>query len=138
MNDTDDSQALVERVVAASASAQALAIQGGGSKAFLGVPTTDSSAEVLSTLTHSGVVSYEPTELVVTARSGTRLDDLIRVSLKHSHALNLRKDDAVPITHRRSHHLSSHPDDEVVRTAASVPRHRARESNHPGEFRIWQ
>lgn len=79
MNDTDDSQALVERVLAASNTAQALAIQGGGSKAFLGMSTGDSSADVLSTLTHAGVVSYEPTELVVTARSGTRLDDLIRV-----------------------------------------------------------
>ena len=79
MMDTDNSLALVERVVAASESAQALTIQGGGSKAFLGTPVDGASVDILSTLGHSGVVSYEPTELVVTVRSGTRLDDLIRV-----------------------------------------------------------
>ncbi|MBB1162908.1 glycolate oxidase subunit GlcE [Aquariibacter albus] len=70
---TPELQALIERIRAASAAGTPLAITGHGSKAFLGgVP----EGEPLSTLALQGISSYEPTELVVTARAGTPLAEL--------------------------------------------------------------
>lgn len=48
-------------------------IQGGGSKLFYGNPVQGESVDVRE---NCGVVEYMPTELVVTARCGTRLSDL--------------------------------------------------------------
>lgn len=64
---------LVERVRAAAAAGTALRIRGGGSKDFYGEPA---SGELLETGTLRGIVSYEPSELVVTARAGTPLAEL--------------------------------------------------------------
>ncbi len=50
-----------------------LCIRGGGSKDFYGGPI---SGAVLDTRGHAGIVNYEPTELVVTARAGTPLVEL--------------------------------------------------------------
>jgi glycolate oxidase FAD binding subunit len=50
-----------------------LQLRGGGSKDFYGGAPV---GEVLDTRGHSGIVSYEPTELVVTARCGTPLAEL--------------------------------------------------------------
>ena len=50
-----------------------LRIRGGGSKDFYGGPL---AGDVLDTRGHAGIVSYEPTELVVTARCGTPLAEL--------------------------------------------------------------
>lgn len=50
-----------------------LRLRGGGSKDFYGGPL---AGEVLQTGAYSGIVSYEPTELVVTARCGTPLAEL--------------------------------------------------------------
>ena len=50
-----------------------LRLKGGGSKDFYGGPL---AGAVLETGGHSGIVSYEPTELVVTARCGTPLAEL--------------------------------------------------------------
>lgn len=72
-NENDHTDRLVEAVNDAVSQSQPLHIQGGGTKSFLGRP---SSGTVLSTLEHCGVVSYEPTELVVTVRTGTRIQDL--------------------------------------------------------------
>ncbi|MDO8418818.1 MAG: FAD-binding protein, partial [Rubrivivax sp.] len=64
---------LVERVRAARASRSALDIRGGNTKAFYGEPPRGEPLEV-SALT--GISSYEPSELVVTVRSGTALAEL--------------------------------------------------------------
>ena len=61
-------------------------IRGSGSKAFL-TPASGASAASLSTLRHTGIVAYRPDELVVTARSGTRLDDLVRALRAQGQAL---------------------------------------------------
>ncbi len=53
-------------------------IQGHGSKSFYGQPQEESGA-VLSTLAHSGVVEYDPTELVVVVKSGTPITALEEV-----------------------------------------------------------
>lgn len=60
------------RILAASRE-RPLRIRGGGSKDFLGGPLV---GEVLDTRPHAGIVSYEPTELVITARAGTPLDEI--------------------------------------------------------------
>jgi glycolate oxidase FAD binding subunit len=50
-----------------------LAIRGGGSKSFYGGPE---NGEALDVGGYRGIVAYEPTELVVTARAGTPLAEL--------------------------------------------------------------
>ena len=50
-----------------------LRVRGGGSKDFFGAQLY---GDVLETRGLQGIVSYEPTELVVTVRSGTRLSEL--------------------------------------------------------------
>lgn len=50
-----------------------LAIRGGGSKDFYGGPRV---GEVLDTRAYTGIVNFEPTELVVTARAGTPLAEI--------------------------------------------------------------
>ena len=51
-------------------------IRGGGSKDFYGNPSVADSHNVLNVTANNGIVEYEPTELVITARAGTRLVDL--------------------------------------------------------------
>lgn len=69
----DASTQLLEQVQAALADGTALQIQGGASKKFLGRPPT---GQVIDTRQHRGIVSYDPTELVLTARAGTPLLEL--------------------------------------------------------------
>ena len=62
-----------ERVLAAAVARTPLRIRGGGTKDFYGNPP---AGELLDTTGHAGIVAYEPTELVVTARAGTPLAEL--------------------------------------------------------------
>ncbi|MCM8596849.1 glycolate oxidase subunit GlcE [Accumulibacter sp.] len=71
MTTTIDS--LRERVNQTAASGGRLVIRGGGSKSFYGRPEQGDPLEVGD---WRGIVAYEPTELVVTARAGTPLRDL--------------------------------------------------------------
>jgi glycolate oxidase FAD binding subunit len=71
----DDSAALIARVQQAVAARQPLRIAGGNSKQHIGNPLAVDS-ELLSTGSHSGVISYEPTELVVSVRGGTSMAEL--------------------------------------------------------------
>jgi glycolate oxidase FAD binding subunit len=64
---------LRERIRDAAARKTPLRLRGGGSKDFYGGAP---AGEILDTRAHAGVVSYEPTELVVTARCGTPLAEL--------------------------------------------------------------
>lgn len=63
-------EALVEAVRAAAAARAPLCLRGSGSKDFYG---NAPRGEPLDTRVWSGIVHYEPTELVVTARCGTPL-----------------------------------------------------------------
>ncbi|MFS2202540.1 glycolate oxidase subunit GlcE [Pseudomonas sp. Pseusp3] len=74
--DFDDSQSLLEQVNQALENATPLRIQGSNSKGFLGRAT---AGEILDTRSHRGIVSYDPTELVITARCGTPLAQLTQV-----------------------------------------------------------
>jgi len=71
--DSDLSAAFSDRIRAAAAERRALRLRGGGSKDFYG---NAPRGELLETRGHCGIVAYEPTELVVTARCGTALSDL--------------------------------------------------------------
>lgn len=64
-----------------------LHICGGGSKEFYGNPTVGQNISMLDVTAYSGIVAYEPTELVVTARTGTRLADLEAELYKHRQML---------------------------------------------------
>ncbi len=72
----DIGEQLQQQVAEAYSRGQPLNICGGSSKSFLGV---GSNAHPIHTTEHRGIVSYEPTELVITARSGTLLSTLNRV-----------------------------------------------------------
>lgn len=72
-NPSEHPGALIDQVRAAAASRQPLRIVGGDTKAFYGQPTTGTP---LSMAAWSGIVSFEPTELVVTVRAGTPLAEL--------------------------------------------------------------
>ncbi|NMM92485.1 glycolate oxidase subunit GlcE [Rhodococcus sp. SRB_17] len=65
---------ITDRVREAATHQTALRIRGGGSKDFHGGVALRS--EVLDTRAYTGIVSYEPSELVVTARAGTPLAEL--------------------------------------------------------------
>jgi glycolate oxidase FAD binding subunit len=67
---------LQETIRDAAATQRPLLIRGGGSKDFYG---NAPHGEPLDTRGHAGIVAYEPTELVVTARCGTLLSDLQEV-----------------------------------------------------------
>jgi len=71
--DTDISAQLRERVRAAAEAGTALRIVGGDTKAFYGEPC---QGEELAVGGHRGIVHYEPTELVITARAGTPLTQI--------------------------------------------------------------
>lgn len=77
MPDSNDLSAeLKARVDSALAERKPLSIVAGGSKHFLGRAT---QAEDFDVSGHRGIVSYEPSELVVTVRSGTPLAELEQV-----------------------------------------------------------
>lgn len=71
--DQDLSDALAGRVSEASQQGTPLRIEGGGSKHFLG---HEVEGETLGVASHRGVISYEPVELVLTARAGTPLAEI--------------------------------------------------------------
>ncbi len=80
----DNSAELLEQVKRAVDSETPITIAGGNSKAALGNQlmahqAASNDEATLSTLSHQGIISYEPTELVVTVRAGTRMEQLNKV-----------------------------------------------------------
>jgi glycolate oxidase FAD binding subunit len=72
---TDRSGELAAAVAEAAARQQALYISGGGSKReLLG---RDCEAPVLDVSGHRGITEYQPSELVLTARAGTPLEEIL-------------------------------------------------------------
>lgn len=71
----DQSEVLLGEVRQAIDRGEPLHIGGGGSKSFLGRQRHE-GLPVLDVTSHHGIVSYDPTELIITARAGTRLSDL--------------------------------------------------------------
>lgn len=80
----DATEALVARVRAAGLAKTPLRIVGGDTKFFYGRPV---AGESLSLSDHHGVLHYDPAELVITARSGTRLADIEATLARHGQHL---------------------------------------------------
>ncbi|USX13618.1 glycolate oxidase subunit GlcE [Oxalobacteraceae bacterium OTU3CAMAD1] len=72
------------RVRAATAAGKPLRIRGGGTKDWYGQAL---DGDVLDTRAYSGIVSYEPTELVITARCGTPLSEIEALLARHNQML---------------------------------------------------
>lgn len=83
---------MLEQVADAFATRSPLRIEAGGSKTFLnpvvgevvpaaqsGQAKTDSTINTLDLSQYSGVISYEPTELVITAKSGTPVSEIAKL-----------------------------------------------------------
>ena len=66
-------QTFRDRIASATASGSALRIRGHGTKDWYG---QELNGDVLDTTAYSGIVSYDPTELVITARAGTSLREI--------------------------------------------------------------
>ena len=65
-----------QQVLSAMAEQRPLHIFGGNTKSFLG---RDINGEALTLADYKGVISYEPTELYVTARAGTPVIELNQI-----------------------------------------------------------
>jgi glycolate oxidase FAD binding subunit len=69
----DEPRDLIAQVRAAADARTPLRIAGGDTRAFLGEPV---SGQRLDTRTFRGIVAHEPSELVITVRAGTALDEV--------------------------------------------------------------
>jgi glycolate oxidase FAD binding subunit len=84
MSDGDLAAELAERMRDATARGTPLRIAGGDTKRFLGRVV---HGEPLATSGHSGVVNYDPAELVITARGGTSLREIEALLQSHGQYL---------------------------------------------------
>ncbi|MGK5080660.1 glycolate oxidase subunit GlcE [Janthinobacterium sp. HLX7-2] len=62
-----------QQILAASAAGTPVRLRGGGTKDWYGQQL---AGELLDTRAYAGIIDYEPTELVITARCGTPLSDI--------------------------------------------------------------
>ena len=69
----DQQEQILDQVRTALEAKSPLALKGGNTKAFYGYPA---QGEELDLSGHSGVVEYDPGELVMTCRAGSRLSDI--------------------------------------------------------------
>ena len=76
MTSSDISAELISTVADAFERGTALEIQGGGTKQYYG---RRSAGSLLWVTGHQGIVTYEPTELVVSVRTGMQLSELQQV-----------------------------------------------------------
>lgn len=81
----DAADQIVQQVAQAFSDSKPVNISGGASKNFLGLQAD--SADKLSTSGHRGITSYEPSELVITARAGTTLAELRTTLAEHRQML---------------------------------------------------
>lgn len=73
-----------DRIVAASNSGSPLRLRGNGTKDWYGQQL---QGEVLDTTAYTGIVDYDPTELVITARCGTNLREIGKALSAHNQML---------------------------------------------------
>ncbi len=86
MKSINRTQELQDRVRAAYNDKTALEIIGGNSKRFYG-NSNSCKSEKLETRIHQGIINYEPSELVITARAGTPLKDIQAVLAENNQML---------------------------------------------------
>jgi glycolate oxidase FAD binding subunit len=73
-----------ERVIAAAANKTPLQLRGGGTKDWYG---NTPAGEIFDTRAYRGIVAYDPTELVITARCGTPLVEIEHALAEHNQML---------------------------------------------------
>jgi glycolate oxidase FAD binding subunit len=88
--ETDLTEALVDQVRRATEAGTPLRIVGGDTKAFYGRRTEGLALDVSS---HRGIVAYEPSELVLTARAGTPLAQIEATLAEHGQRLGFEPPD---------------------------------------------
>ncbi|MCQ8130727.1 glycolate oxidase subunit GlcE [Methylomonas rivi] len=91
MRDRDNELQLQQQVSRAVETGGALRIVGGNSKAFYGGHCTADA--VLNMADHCGVIDYEPSELVITARAGSRVTDIAEILAGHRQMLGFEPPD---------------------------------------------
>lgn len=84
MTDRDNTETLLKRVHQAHAEGATLRLVGHDSKRFYGHQV---AGETVNLADHCGIINYEPTELVITARAGTPLDELEATLRQHGQML---------------------------------------------------
>ena len=84
IGDCDRTEELADRVRRATSARTPLRIVGGDTKRFYGRAV---EAEPLDLARHTGVLNYDPAELVATVRAGTRLADVEALLLRHGQRL---------------------------------------------------
>jgi glycolate oxidase FAD binding subunit len=72
------------QILTAGEAGSSLCIQGGASKSWYGNPV---AGDILDTRPYRGVISYEPTELYITARAGTPLCEIEDLLAQHGQML---------------------------------------------------
>ena len=82
----DLSQTLQAEVTEALTNKQTFAIMGGNSKCFLQTANADKTIHLAD---HKGIIDYQPSELYVTARAGTPLDEIEALLAQHNQILGL-------------------------------------------------
>jgi len=75
---------LRDRILAAHSAETPLRLRGGGTKDFYGEQL---AGEIVDTRAHAGIVDYEPSELVITARCGTALSQVEAALAQHGQFL---------------------------------------------------
>jgi glycolate oxidase FAD binding subunit len=78
--DVDIEAELATQIAAVAATGGAVEIVGGGSKRFYGEPVQGLAIEVAA---HSGIIDYDPAELVITLRAGCRLREVEDLLAQH-------------------------------------------------------
>ncbi len=86
----DASADIIEQVRSAAADSRPLAIRGAGSKPWMAMA---SGGRRLSLAGHSGILQYDPAELVVVARAGTPLAELERALAEQGQMLAMEAPD---------------------------------------------
>ncbi len=84
IKDNDISSNLQQQVKQAIASRTALAIHAGNSKQFYGNSVDGTPLDVSQ---HTGIINYEPTELCITVRAGTKLHEIESLLAEHQQIL---------------------------------------------------
>ena len=80
----DLTEPLRERIARACAGKTPVSIRGGNSQSFYGHA---GEGEIIDVAQHTGVLEYEPSELVIQARSGTALTDIEKLLDQHQQML---------------------------------------------------
>ena len=110
---------LCERVKDHAARKAPLRIRGGGTKDFYGAPPARASRSTIAG--YAGIVAYEPRELVLTVKAGTRLADIDAALAARGPDARLR---AAAL--RRGGHHRRHGGVQPLRAAPALRRGRAR------------